>query len=599
MKRKIVCLLLAVIMIFGACAVLTSCGGKECSHSDRDKDGICDKCSENMPNAKCEHDDANGDGKCDKCEKPMGNDVIEYPWADEDPVELIFQMSHNSNGSLPSRCARYLAGEFEKDPDYKAGQQRDTIDTMVSDRNDEAYGEVNVFVTYNYYPDLNSDYSWGETILDMDQDIRSKSPKKADMFCNFQYDMIGVYLKGSFANLKSIKYTGENYFEFTHEDYNELVDNRGYMYDYMESTTLNKDKMYILASDYFTDLIRAFFVVPVNVKLLTQVGPEITGERDGKAGFTIDDFYAQVMAKEWTYELAAQYSEKVYKKGDANTSSGESLHDTLGFAIHTSGLPATAVVYTTKIDIIEEGRDPVTGKKTFKYPDDCQDLYDLAAALNNFMDATGVLCIKKDACASTTTVYGTGADAIRTRFCTDNILFGGTVCIGALEMADYQRLKNSPGSGFGVVPVPLYHSVDADSDETYMTTIHNLGRPGGIAYNTTKFSECSAFLNYQSTHSTDILNYYYDYQLQYNVADGSTGTIEMLQYIRLNVRSAFDKTFEDAVGIYGSKKEDRWHDILAAACYEEENMRQKYQDKINDKKQRLKQLYEEFGGLPG
>ena len=53
----------------------------------------------------------------------------------------------------------------------------------------------------------------------------------------------------------------------------------------------------------------------------------------------------------------------------------------------------------------------------------------------------------------------------------------------------------------------------------------------------------------KTTHSTDILNEYYEYNLQYGATDGSTGTVEMLQYIRLNVRSAFDKTFEDVIKV--------------------------------------------------
>ena len=215
------------------------------------------------------------------------------------------------------------------------------------------------------------------------------------------------------------------------------------------------------------------------------------------------------------------------------------------------------------------------------------------------MDATGVLCISRDSCASTIGEYGEGAIAIRTRFCADQVLFGSTICVGSLEYPDYQRLKNSPGSGFGVVPVPLYHEIPEGSSESYLTTIHNLGRPGAIAMNTKNFTQCTAFLNYQSTHSTDILNYYYDYQLQYNIADGSKGTVEMLQFIRTNVRSAFDKTFEDAIGIYDGDTSNRWHSILARAAFEEEDMRQEYIDRIGNKQKLLNQLYEEWAGLPG
>ena len=125
--------------------------------------------------------------------------------------------------------------------------------------------------------------------------------------------------------------------------------------------------------------------------------------------------------------------------------------------------------------------------------------------------------------------------------------------------------------GFGVVPCPLYRKYDENGEqERYLTQIHNMGRPGAIAANTLKFVECTAFLQYQSTHSTDILNEYYDYKLQYDVVDGTqTGTVEMLQYIRSNVRTAFDKTFEDAISkFYGTEDSKSWASIIGSKNFQ-------------------------------
>ena len=592
MKRKIICLLLAIVMVIGACAALSSCkqgGDEECTKcvDTKPKDGKCDVCGKTVK-AKCNHvDEDPKDDKCDLCGNAMASAAVEYPWADDDEIPLVFQMSKNSNRqNLPSGCMRYLAGEDTK---FDA-----KIDKMIADRNADAYYETNVKVTYKYYDDEDERYGWGKCISEMYDTIYTNAPGSPDMYCNFQYDLVGTYLKSMFANLKSTKYTGENYFEFTNPDYNELVDNRGYMYDYMESTTLDKSKMYILASDYFLDLIRAFFVVPVNIRLLESVGMDITGDIDDKVGFTIDDFYTQVKNRKWTYDLAAKYSAAVYKKGDKNPGTGTSIHDTLGFAIGNSGLHGTGMLYTTEIEIIEEKINPDTGEKTYYYPENCEPLYDLAKALNDFFSKPGVLLVNKDY-----TGYGQdGALAIRTRFCQDQVLFGSTIMIGSLEYDDYQKLKTTEGSGFGVVPVPLYHEIEEGSDETYLTTIHNIGRPGAIAYNTKYFTQCTAFLNYQSTHSTDILNFYYDYQLQYDIADGSKGTVEMLQYIRHNVRSAFDKTFEDALGIYDSNTSNRWHSVLTSAGFKVADMRGEYNKRIAYKQKLLANLYKDFPRFP-
>ena len=155
------------------------------------------------------------------------------------------------------------------------------------------------------------------------------------------------------------------------------------------------------------------------------------------------------------------------------------------------------------------------------------------------------------------------------------------------------------GYGFGIVPVPLYRD---NSDDRYLTQIHTIGKIGGISAATTKFSQCTAFLNYLSLNSTDILNSYYDNQLQYAIADGSPGNVYMLQYIRYNVRTSFDKAFEDAMGIFyktsnENASEERWHTILQRNLFMMTNMSERYQELYPTKKAQLDNLvkqYEDF-----
>ncbi len=560
MKKRIFCLLLAVLMLVGVAGVFTSCGGggnDDCkSHVDTNKDNKCDNCGETM-SAKCSHEDADEDGKCDKCGTNMPKDddeVVEYPWADDDPVQLLFQMSHASDSqSLTSMCQRYLAGE-----DSKAIEE---IDTMVADRNAMAAIETNINVTYQYYDD-DDDHGWGDTIHIMQTDVNSGSTKIPDMYCNFQYDLMGASLKGTFANLKSTKYNyqGANYFEFLEDDWYQEYDadgySVGYMYEYMQSTTLNEDKMYILASDYFIDLVRAFYVVPVHIGLLEANGAEITGDLDGDGDFTIEDFYLEVKDKKWTYNKVIEYGAKVYD--DTNKDGVKNLGDTLGLAL-CNGIPASGVLYTTNIEVIEW--DDEKGK--YVYPEESPQLYSLFDAIKNLIVQTGVVYDPKKVDNVLAHIR------IRKEFVENKVLFGSIIQVGSLEYEGYQQLKSN--AGFGVVPVPLYHEVEEGSDENYLTAIHNVGRPGAISSATRKFAECTAFLNYQSefrgdskdTDSNDILTQYYNFKLQYDVADGSAGTVDMLRYIRSNVRSAFDKSFEDGIGIHFNCTADRWSSVIA------------------------------------
>ena len=570
MKKRILCLILAVIMLVGMCAAFTSCG-EECTHVDDNNDKKCDLCKEAVKNIH-KHKDEDNDGKCDGCKKSMADDadeeeVIVYPWADDEPVNLIFQMTHNSNGrELPSGCSRYLAGGAD-DEQYEAKDQ--DIDAMILERNTVALEKTNVAVRYQYYDDVTT-YGWGSCIEIMYSNAVSNAVGNIpDMYCNFTYDMVSASIKGAFSNLRSVKhnYEGANFFSFLDEDYDELVDNEGYMYDYMCSTTLNLDKMYILASDYFTDLIRAFFIVPVNKTLLESVGMQVTGDKDQDGTFTIEDFYAEVKEKKWTYTKVAQYSEKIYQPGPTNTGS-ESIDDVLGFAVSAHGLAATGVLYSTNITVISKTPND-QGGYDYAYPEESPQLFELFNNAKTLVESKGVYVA-----TSSEEEKKHGSKhllAIRKRFCEGKVLFGDVMLVGALEYDEYQQLKD--GDGFGVVPVPLYHEVAMDDPENYLTTIHNVGRSGAIAANTAKFAECTAFLNYQSTHSTDILNEYYEYNLQYGFTDGSTGTVEMLEYIRLNVRSAFDKTFEDALSVRfksdyateGVEGATSWHGFLAGS----------------------------------
>ena len=188
-------------------------------------------------------------------------------------------------------------------------------------------------------------------------------------------------------------------------------------------------------------------------------------------------------------------------------------------------------------------------------------------------------------------------NAIRAKFCDDQILFGGIIMLGSLEYSTYQTLKGS--SGFGVVPVPFYYEADQDPDARYLTGIHNSGRSGAIAVNSNNFSQCTAFIDYQSTHSTDILNEYYDYKLQYQVVNGSNsqGTVEMLQYIRNNVRSNFDKTMEDAIMGYHDAYNDEWHVIIGQSKYTID-IRGDYSALYDTKMERLENVLKKYPALP-
>ena len=611
MKKKILCLALTVVMLLGCIAMFASCG--ECtSHVDPDGDGKCNNCGAEIQAAGCsDHKDDNNDGYCDTCDEPMiagggtcvhedinGDEVCDLCGADMtkkiemkplwDSATIIMQLNKCSNNSeLSSELARYVAGE---------SSFNESIDKAVAKRNIAATDSTKVTVSYKYWDDDSTKNGWGDTIEHIDDMVNSTTIKDApDVYSTYIYDLVGSSVKGYFANLKgtsrgSGKLKGLNYFEFVYDKYNyekeykESVENdRGFMYEWMESVTLDPaNRMYVLASDYYIDMVRAFFMIPVNRSILEEIANDpdnaaLTGDRNGDKVIDLKDFYKQVRAGEWTYQLMMDYSIAAYQDDGNPTTLGKWLGDKqVGFAMSDGGVANSGIIYTSSVKVIHKEWNTTKNDYDYYYPGSEKDpngseagmaeftngFGKLVDAIEKLLATDGVVYVKREYCSGKTWndisnfSNNTEHQAIRVAFGQGTVLFGDIMMVGALEENEYQKM--SEGS-FGVVPVPIYHeNIDENGNiiDKYLTQIHNMGRPGAIAYNTKKFVECTAFLNYQSTNSSKILNDYYTYNLCYSTAGGDPDTVEMLEYLRDNVRTSFDKAMEDAMGIFDKASGD-------------------------------------------
>ena len=598
MKKKILCLLIAVVMIFGCISMLASCGGDDGDNDgdttadggndqggndqggndqggnnqggndqggndqggssgdhtecyDEDDDGYCDYCDEPIGDAPCMHDDVDGDEFCDYCAEFLGTKVEMKPKWTSATIVMQLNLSDNKQ-ELSSELVRYVQG---------ASTYSSNVDKAVRVRNIAASNETKVNVNYKYWDNVEENV-WGKTIEHIEQMINSTTlAEKPDVYSTFIYDLVGASVKGYFANLKGTsRGTGElgglNYFEFVYDErayeaaYQKTGEDRGFMYEWMESVTLDpNNRMYVLASDYYIDMVRAFFMIPVNVSMIEDYVEDITGDRNEDGEFTIDDFYAQVKAGEWTYDLMMEYSALAYTP-DTDGQTGKWLGDNqLGFAMADGGVACSGIIYTSSVEVINKKWDTAANDWVYSYSQSNPDLETLVSRIDTLLSSEGVVLVKEAKQFGESHLI-----AIRNRFADGAVLFGDIMMVGALEFSQYQDMGEN---AFGVVPVPIYREDNFDENgnqiDRYLTQIHNVGRPGAIAKNTNKFVECTAFLNYQSTNSSEILNNYYTYNLCYGAAGGSAGTVEMLEYLRENVRTSFDMVMEDAQEVfYGS-----------------------------------------------
>lgn len=562
MKNKIICLILVAILSLTCFAGCVGGGG-----TGDNGGGTQDGGGTDVP----------GGGK---------DDYVSGWWDDitYDEATLKFMMTKCSNDQeLESGCERYLAGEMTKN---------EYIDDLVAQRNKDAETYTKVDVKYDYYKDVSDDYGFSKAHDDISSDINNGGDAAPDMYCNFMTDMLLCSLKGNFANLntREAKY-GKNYFNLKDD---------AYMADLMGSLTLSTSKIYVIASDYFIDLIRAFFVVPVSVKLFNEVAVD-AGLKDlnNDGNIDVNDFFFEVKAGDWTYDRLMKYSEEVYEDSTTGKIGFEDITDTLGFALGVNGLPGAGMIYTSSAVIINK-IDKGDGTFEYSYPATNQKLFNIVGAIDKMMDTVGIMAADGND-AKTVGLEGVEQKAllgIRRQFTNNKILFGGIILVGSLEYQIYQDMKEGEGGGFGVVPVPVYTKGDK-----YLTQIHVVGRAGGIRASTTKFSQCSAFLQYQTEHSTKILNDYYDYNLT-AAANSLEGNVEMLQYIRQNVRTSFDKLFEDAIGFFFeneelSKEENRYHACLANSRFEyAADISSDYSSNLTTKQENLRLLVIEYDKLP-
>ncbi len=638
MKTKIIALLLVLIMavtMFAACVTTPEDPETEtCTkHVDKNKDGKCDNegCGADVP--------IKGDDEDEKV----------YPDVTWDETSLLFQMSDDDNGDqLSSSCRNYLAGG----EDRQAGVSGAIYDS-VDERNAAAEEYANVKVRYVFYED--GSHGWGKTINIMADTVDEPDETRPDMFCNFVYDMVSASLKGAFANVYSHKLDSgledgqlQNYFEFSsptdlegfdgmyNKDCVDDEENGGYMVEYMQSLTLSNKKMYLVASDYFIDLIRAYFVVPVNNTLLNNITPsDVEGSynydyyEDGV--YDIYDFHDLVYDHKWNYETLKDFSQAVGTLHNDKNVLDE--NNVWGFALASGGLGASGILYTTSITVIQKTTNPdavlgfdqqgneILGEEyEYEYPDNFDVLKTYVGNLYDLFTSSGVTNVRVSAedgrpVNATVKANTSAEEAVRDFFVANKVLFGGIICLGSIENAAYQSMTEDGGLGFGVAPVPLYRVSYSETNEDgtvteglvddYLTSIHNIGRVGSISSKCKKFAQCSAFLNYQSLESKEILENYYEDTLK-GAAAGAETNEEMLDYIRDRIRSAFDKTFEDAVARHqlsggdSELNEEKWHNMLLANDYKMtvDQMNSKYEGVVAKKIKAFFELDDYYTSLP-
>ena len=441
--------------------------------------------------------------------------------------KFTIELSKHSDAEKISKNKAYVEG-----PDEVIPGETPVLEQMVYERNKAACDLMGFEITYTYW-----DKEWSKQAEEIKTVVQGNAKDAPDLFVNMISDLNMATLNGVFKDVWSIP---NSYFDF---------EAQGWMTDYMNSLSLTGDRSYVLAGDYFLDVLRALGVIPVNITMMdenaSKLAPAIIGNETLGAGEELSArFFDFVEEGKWTWTTLQQLCEAIWV--DGNGDQQDSITDVLGIATDNfGGLAHEMYIFSASEDDlfdvrpIEDESSQYNGKDWIYYSQD-------STALGKIFDAVAAVHVGKGSVITTgnfqaNTAEKPGAAYLRLKFAEGTLLTAGTVVLGALEDESFQQMEDI----FTVVPLPKI-----SEDKHYNTVIHTIGDAGAINVNTRpdKARAISAFLQYNCEHSAEIRREFLEIVMKYKTTVYNQGTDRMLNIIYNSVVNGRDKMIEDCIG---------------------------------------------------
>ncbi len=324
--------------------------------------------------------------------------------------------------------------------------------------------------------------------------LLSKAP--FDLVISDIYPVTSIALKGQLYNVMSDYGTPRNYFDFNHESW--------YL-DYMLGTTIDAQKVYCVAGDYFMDVLRSANCIYVNTKYFNEICTTI--------GFdSIDDFYTLIAEGDWTYDEFRSLIAAAWRP--SGTSGVTTKEDGIGLLICIDNA-LHSFAYTAGFSMLKKQGN------TYCLEESVSTLQSFAEAIYSITDKTnGVLYTKR-----------TDFDSFRSPFVEGKVLFLGGYWIGDLEHSSFHEMEEK---------APIVYPKWNETLQGYKTYVHHSAEVGYILKNTRSFTETSAYLQYLSEESTEIIERYYEFAIKYKY-NTDPKALEMLDIIHDTISPAFDE----------------------------------------------------------
>jgi hypothetical protein len=317
-----------------------------------------------------------------------------------------------------------------------------------------------------------------------------------DLVINDNYDYGPLVIEGNFRNLLD----EDCVFDF----------DRSYWYkDYMEDLRLVNDYQYLMAGDFFIDVLRTAHLVLVNKELYQNYHHT-----------SADQLYDVVMNYEWTYDKLFSVISGLYI--DKNQNGNKDNGDQFGYmdvGYWGASIPLSASGTTNFITRDEDGRPTLT----IHEGDRANQLASAISQLLNHEDT------------------GLEVGDITQNFIQGNVLVAtGGLSLGSLENEVLRQMEGDAA----VLPYPMLFA----SDKKYTTATHDTTELGGILITSKDLQFISTVVEVLNRETANIvIPKYYKESLQVQCVDDEKAAA-MIDIIHDNFDNAFILTYNRPLG---------------------------------------------------
>jgi hypothetical protein len=410
-------------------------------------------------------------------------DQAEDKWANVNfnGDEIIISLSTYEVGVVTSSGATNSI-KYIKGPD---AYTTDSVQNAVFDRNKKVSEKLGLNVRF-----LETDYPGvADKVFEVIENfVLADLEDSPDIINAMSYGIVRGGIKGILYNALTKDYT--NYFDFTHENWYS---------DFMYENTLDESKLFLLAGDYFIDILRFSYGVLVNLDMYDEV---FASEGGSAALFDL------INAGDWNYDEMARCIQKAYV--DAGTIGQYDSEDTFG-AVNDQWWLVRSTMSTAGIDVFE------TKNGKLQYVEDITELHNYTDKMLKLTGTDGFYL-----------EIGSGPNPTYDHtdlFIKGKSLFAFDSPVLVMEGTLLQNMDDKAG----MIPYPKY------ADEDYGALCTDNGNVGGILYNSDKFTESSAYLQMSTEESNGgkgtLLFEYYDVALKYKLSN-TPEQVAMLEFIR-------------------------------------------------------------------